>query len=247
MNLNKQIGDKFKEKLGLDYFPVGMFFTETRPENAIGFKKKGNGCIAPLIFSSSKGKTVAIDKDTTGWDCSAFYLGYKDWIFNGIECFLSDGSVFGREGERFVKTKQQAKEYVKSFKPEEINKKVTVFKPLADFEEDEIPEIVIFFANADQLSGLVFLLHYNSPERDDIVATGFMSACGSMVTSPMKYKSNGTMKAVWGLHDISARLKLPKELMTLSMPYEMVKEIYNEMDNSFLKTDNWMKIIERKN
>ncbi len=29
-----------------------------------------------------------------------------------------------------------------------------------------MPEIVIFFVNPDELSALVYLLHYNSPERD---------------------------------------------------------------------------------
>ena len=53
------------------------------------------------------------------------------------------------------------------------------------------------------------------------------------------------MKAVWGMHDISARLIMPKELMTITMPFEMVKEIYNEIDNSFIVTENWRKIKER--
>ena len=244
MNINKKIGISIKEKLGLDYFPVGMYLSETRPENAIGFKNKGKGCIVPLIFSSAKGKIVAIDKDTTGWDCSAFYLGYKDWIFDGIECFLSNGFI-SRSGERFIKTKRQAKEFVKSLKPKAINDRVTIFKPLSEFAKEESPEIVIFFVKPDQLSGLVYLLHYNSPEREDIVATRFISGCGSMVTLPMNYKTKGKMKAVWGMHDISARLRMPKELMTITMPFEMVKDIYNEIDNSFIVTENWKKIKER--
>jgi len=100
----KELAVSFKDKLGLGNFPIGMFFSETKPENAISFRTKGNGCILPLIYKSAQVKTIAIDKDTTGWNCSAFYLGYQDWIFDGIECFLSDGVVNGREGERFIKT-----------------------------------------------------------------------------------------------------------------------------------------------
>lgn len=239
------IGLKIKEKIGLDFSPVGMFFLEERPENAIGFKRKGSGCIVPLIFSSAKGKTVAFDKDTTGWECSAFYLGYKDWIFNGIECFLSNGSVLGREGERFIKTKSQAKALIESLKPKVLNTRWTVFKPLEKFNLDETPEIVIFFAEPDQLSGLVNLLHYSSPERDDLVITRFMSGCGSIVTLPMKYKAEGRIKAFWGMHDISARLRIPSELMTLTMPYELLLDIYKDIDNSFIITENWKRIKER--
>jgi uncharacterized protein (DUF169 family) len=242
----KEIGASIKKKLGLDYNPIGMYYSDVKPDNAIGFKSKGNGCIMPLIFSSAKGKTVAFNKDTTGWDCSAFYLGYKDWIFKGVECFLSDGFVFGRSGERFVKTKKQAKAYVKSFVPVTINNKFTIFKPLTEFLPDEKPELVIFFANPDELSGLVYLIHYDAPERDDLIATGLMSGCGSVVTIPMKYKSEGKLKAVWGMHDISARLRLPKELMTLTMPFDLLSAINKDIDNSFIKTENWQKIKERK-
>lgn len=241
----KETGKKLKLLLGLRYFPVGIMYSDVRPENAKSFVKKGAGCIIPLIFSSAVGQTVAIDKDSTGWDCSAFFLGYKDWIFTGIECFLTDGSVFGRNGERFIKTKSQAKAFVKSFEPKEINNKVTIFKPLEEFKNDEYPEVVIFFATPDELSGLVYLLHYNAPNSDDIVVTGFNSGCGSIVTLPMRYKSEGKKKSVWGMHDISARLRLPGNLMTISMPVDLLMEIVDEMDNCFLITDNWEKIKER--
>jgi len=241
----KELAVRLKEKLGFGNLPVGMFFSESKPENAISFKSKGNGCILPLIFKSAQGKTVAIDQDTTGWNCSAFYLGYQDWIFEGIECFLSDGVVNGREGERFIKTSQQAKSFVEFYRPETLTTKVTVFKPLSDFEPDETPELVIFFVNPDELSALVYLLHFNAPESEDRVVTRFISGCGSIVTLPMKLKKEGKMRAVWGMHDISVRRRLPKELMTLTMPYELLAEITKDIDQSFIITDSWKAIKER--
>lgn len=64
-----------------------MFFSGNKPDNAISLKSKDNGYILPFILKSATGKTIAIDNDTTGWNCSAFYLRYQDWIFEGIECF----------------------------------------------------------------------------------------------------------------------------------------------------------------
>jgi uncharacterized protein YceK len=241
----KDIGLKFKKELGLKYFPIGIMYTDTMPSNVKRFTKKGAGCIIPLIFSSAKGQIVGIDKNSTGWDCSAFYLGYKDWIFEGIECFLTDGLVFGREGERFIKTKNQAKAFIESFKPKEINNYVTLFKPLEEFGDNEYPEVAIFFISPDELSGLIFLLHFNSPDKDDIVITRFISGCGSIVTLPLKYKSECKKKAVMGMHDISARSRLPKNLMTLAMPFDLLIDIYNEIDNSFIMTDNWKRIKKR--
>jgi len=241
----KELAVSLKEKLGLGNLPVGMFFSESKPENAISFKSKWNGCILPLIFKSAQGKTVAIDQDTTGWNCSAFYLGYQNWIFEGIECFLSDGVVNGREGERFIKTSQQAKSFVEFYRPESLTTKVTVFKPLSDLEPDETPELVIFFVNPDELSALVYLLHFNAPESEDRIVTRFISGCGSIVTLPMKLLKEGKMQAVWGMHDISVRRRLPKELMTLTMPYELLAEITKDIDQSFIITDSWKSIKER--
>jgi uncharacterized protein (DUF169 family) len=241
----KVIGETLKDSLGLKYYPIGMYFSDEYPIDAINTDKKFNSCIVPLIFSSAKGKTIAFSKNNAGMDCSVFFLGYKDWIFKGIEGFLSDGIVFGRSGERFIKTKKQAKAFIESFKPKSINTKVTVFKPLKEFAGDELPEIAIFFVNPDELSGLVYLLHYNSPDKDDIIITGFHSGCGSVVTLPMKYKNEGKIKAVMGMHDIYARAKLPRDILTLAMPFELVSDIYNEIDNSFIITDNWKKIKER--
>jgi len=241
----KDLAVSLKEKLSLGKFPIGMYFSETRPENAIGFKSKGNGCILPLIYKAAQGKTIAIDQDSTGWNCSAFYLGYQDWIFDGIECFLSDGVVNGREGERFIKTSKQAKTFVEYYQPKTLNTKVTVFKPLSEFEAHEKPELVIFFVNADELSALVYLLHFNSPESEDRIVTRFISGCGSVVTLPMKLKNEGKMQAVWGMHDISVRRRLPKELMTLTMPYDLLVEITKDIDETFIITESWKAIKVR--
>ena len=244
MNI-REIGLKLKEDLGLKYLPIGVMFSDVMPENAMKFKKKGNGCVVPLIFSTTKGHTAAMDKDSTGYPCSAFYLRYQNWIFPGIESFLSDGVGSPMGGERFIKTPDKAKSFVESFIPKEICNKVTVFKSLDNFNKNEIPEIVIFFVTPDELSGLVYLLHFNSPNVSDTIVTRFNSGCSSIVTLPMRYKIEGKKKAVMGMHDINARLRLPKDILSLSMPIDMAKEICSYIDDSFIKTKNWEKIKKR--
>ncbi len=242
----KEIAEKIKEVMGLNYYPVGVQFTDKKPENAKGFVSKGNGCIMPLIFTAAKGKTVAFDSDTTGWACSAFYLGYQEWIFEGIECYLSDKEVWGRSPERFIETPEKAKKFIESQIPESIRDKAVVFKPLSDFEDGETPELVIFFANPDELSALVYALHYRNPEQEDLVVTRFISGCSSVFTYPMQLKSQGKLKAVWGMHDISVRKRLPKDVMTLTMPFELVTELHDCLDSNFFITEQW-KIIKERN
>jgi len=47
------------------------------------------------------------------------------------------------------------------------------------------------------------------------------------------------------LHDISVCRRLPKDLMTITMPYELLTEINNDIDRSFVITDNWKELKER--
>jgi len=53
------------------------------------------------------------------------------------------------------------------------------------------------------------------------------------------------MQAVWGMHDISVRRRLPKELMAFTMPYEILIEITKDIDHSFIITECWKAIRER--
>ena len=242
----KQIGIDFKEKLGMEYYPIGMMYADSKPEGSMGFKKKVGGCIIPLILASAKGNIVSFDADTIGWECSGFYLGYQKWIFDGIECYLSNGHIQNREPERLIKDPETARKFIESMIPENLLTKATVFKPLEKFEGDEKPLLIIFFVTADQLSGLVMLLYYNNPGQENIIEARLMSSCGSIVTWPLKRLQNNEKKAIMGIHDISARARIPKELLSITLPYDLLLEAHSVINESFLTTDKWDIIKKRK-
>jgi hypothetical protein len=237
-----EIAALYKEKLALKYEPVGIYFEDKMPEGALSFKSKGNGCIAPLIFKAASGKTVAIDTGSTGFPCSAFYLGYQEWIFPGIENFLSTGPFPGRECERLIETPDKAREYVKSFIPGEINHKVMVFKPI---KEETRPEAVILFANPDQLSALTYLAHFDKPEAQSRVITQLASACASMVTIPLRLASEEKLTAFWGLQDISCRISFPSNIFSFSLPVKFFELIGGFIQESFIATERWEKVLNR--
>lgn len=245
MILTCNIGKEFKEKLALQYSAIGLYHDNDKPQDALELKKPGQGCVMPFIFQSAKGKTFAFSENTMGFPCSAFYFGYKDWIFPGIEYFLSSGPFTGRECERFVKTPELTKQYLEGIRMEKKTEGYTIIKPLENFTENEVPEVVIFFANADQISALVFLAYYDAPESTDRVITRFASACASTVMLPLQYGLKNEDKAVWGMHDISARAKLPKDLMTFALPFNFLKRIYENLNESFLTTHQWDVIHNR--
>jgi hypothetical protein len=244
MNPIAQMGVDFKQVLDTEFYPVGFGFRRNMPEGATGFKKKGNGCIMPLIFSAARGKTVAINEGTTGWPCSAFYLGYADWIFPGIEFFLSDGPI-GRECERFIATPELAKSYVESLRMEPQSTGTAVFEPLEKATEEEPPEVVIFFTDADRLSALTYLAQFSDPLDEHRVVTRLASGCGAVATFPLRHARRGEMKAFWGMHDIAARARLPKEVLTFAVPLALAQQMHADIERSFLRTKSWATLVER--
>ena len=240
----KTVSREFRNKLKMDLSPVGVLLTDKLPEDAFHVKKKGKGCIAAMIYNCARGRTFAFDKDTTALPCSAFYLGDSDWIFDGIEKFMYNECVWGREPERFIKNPETAKKFVEHYVPESPRKGAVVFKPLELFTEEERPELVIFFANADQISALQYLVGFNAPQEERIVSR-FASACMSVFTVPMEYAQKNEKKAIWGYHDISVRSKLPRDLTSMTFTWPLFEEISNSLDESFLQTEQWEKLVHR--
>lgn len=238
------IGEDFKRTLGSNLHPIGFGYRAERPAGAMSLKTKGNGCVMPLILSAARGKTVAIDEETTGWPCSAYYLGYTNWIFPGIECYLSDG-LPTRECERFIATPHQARMYVERLRAQPHERGVAVFEPLALTADEHRPEVVIFFADADRLSALVFLAHFHDPSMDDRVVAPFASACAAVTTFPLRYARAGQERMVWGMHDIAARARLPRDLMTLAVPMALAEQMHADLDASFIGTSKWKAIQSR--
>lgn len=133
------LAQSLKQTFALKYSPVGFYVSTSKPAKAISFMKDGTGCIMPLIFAAARGKTVAFEAQSCGYPCSAFYLGYTDWIFPGIEHFLSNGTLLNPRCERFIKTPAQAKCYIESLKPAQKTEGYTIFKPLEVFNEQKNP------------------------------------------------------------------------------------------------------------
>jgi hypothetical protein len=240
------IAKAFTDALKLDKHKLcGVYFSNEKPANALELKKKGNGCIVPLILKASTGIPIVFAEESTGWPCSAFYLGFQDTIFEGIEYFLSNKDDFWRPCERFIQNPAMAKAFVDNVNPVKPDKHYLIVKPLEDFLEDEEPESVLFFVNADQLSALVFLAHYDAPGSMDRVVAPFASSCMSLVTLPLKLSRNKEEKAVMGNFDISARTRMPADLLSFALPFTLLKKLAGFLPESFVTTHSWRTLKDR--
>lgn len=241
-----EIAKAFHESLNLEKYKLcGIYFTNEKPEKALELKKKGNGCIVPLILKASTGIPLVVSEESTGWPCSAFYLGFQDTIFEGIEYFLSNHDDFWRPCERFIQNPSLAKAFVDNVNAVKPDKSYIVIKPLEDFKPEEEPESVLFFVNADQLSALVFLSHFDAPGAMDRVLSPFASACMALVTLPLKLARNNEEKAVIGMFDLSARTRMPQDLLSFALPYAFLKRLTGYLPESFITTETWKTIKAR--
>ena len=110
-------------------------------------------------------------------------------------------------------------------------------------EADE-PEVVIFFARPDVLSGLFPLANFDVAEPNGVFAP-FAAGCGSIIQNPYLERSSDAPRAVLGMFDVSARPFLPEDVLSFAVPRNKFERMIDNMNESFLITPSWKKIRKR--
>ncbi len=236
---------RLAELIHLKTSPVAILWTDDKPAGAIQCKQGTWACIIPFLVKAANGKIVAFDKKTTTCSGGRTGLGFSRYEPGSIEYFLSTGEN-GEEGERYWKTPELAREFIKNLPEMRLPTKYVVLKPLeqADIEKDEIPKAVILLVNPDQLSGLITLANYDRPTGDNVVHYAG-AGCHSTVLFPILEAESKYPKAIIGLTDISARKYVPKDTLSFSVPYRRFLELEANAPESFLKMQEWKDIANR--
>jgi uncharacterized protein (DUF169 family) len=200
--------------------------------------------IGYLKRARQDGETVYFDKEHFGCPGGAYYMGFLKSPRPNLEYFLSCGIPGQMEGERYVKTPELAREFIAKRRPSLAPASYCVFKPIEKFQEEEKPQVVIFFAPPDILSGLFTLTNY-ALERVDGIYTPFGSGCSTILTYPLKEASKEQPQAILGMFDVSARPMVEKNILTLAMPYSVFLKLLENVSGSFLETESWKKVRQR--
>jgi len=241
---SEELWEQFKDTLGLMESPLGIYYTNDKPEGVT--PKEGiSGCMMGLLQNArKKGKIVYFDRGHFGCPGGAYYMGFFESPRPNIEYFLSCGIPGEMEGERYIKTPERAREYFTKMIPRRAPATYCVFKPVEQFQKGTAPEVVVFFASPDLLAGLFTLTNY-ALERTDSVQAPFGSGCGTILTYPLKEAGKEQPRATLGMFDVSARPMVEKDTLSFAMPYSVFLKLLENVSGSFLQTESWKKVFRR--
>jgi uncharacterized protein (DUF169 family) len=224
--------------------PVTFYYTDKQDRNKPVGTNPLPRCIIAALTNVRDGKSLYLKKDSVGCPGGRKYCGFAEEIRPDFEYFLSYGITDKIPGERYVKSPKMVKEIVKNTPAFTAPGKYIVFKRWDKLEETDTPEVVIFFAVPDVLSGLFTLARFDETNRE-AVQTPFGSGCASIIQYPYLEKTSDHPRAIIGMFDPSARPFVPKDMLTLAVPMKKFIKMIDNMEESFLITDSWKRIQKR--
>jgi len=244
MNIKEKFLSLWDTYFGASELPVICYYTDDAGSVESVAPSKKWSCLICELARVRKGTSLAYDESAPGCGGAKRYLGFSTGIMPKFEYFLSCGIPGEMEGERYIRTPEMVLEYQKNLKQFSAPGKNIIFKRWDMLVESDNPEIVIFFATPDVLSGLFSLANFDQTEPNSTI-TPFGSGCGSIIYYPYLEKDAARPRAVVGLFDPSARPCVPSDTLTFSVPMAKFVKMIDYMDESFLITDTWKKVLKR--
>jgi len=193
-------------------------------------------------FTCKEGESFSFDAESIGCSGGQKCLGFRETFEPDDKYLLSSGIPGKVEGERYKKTPELAAEWIKLEPSFKAPARFIVFKRWDSLNESDEPDVVIFFACPDVLSGLFTLANFD--ETHDVF-TPFASGCGSIVQYPFLEKDAVRPRAVIGLLDVSARRFIPENTLSFSVSMRKFERMVRNMEESFLTTNSWKALQKR--
>ncbi len=144
-------------------------------------------------------------------------------------------------GERYRKSPEVVRGWLDALPVTDVPAEYVVFKRFDQLESGETPVVVVMLADADQMSGLVVLANYRHSDSFRAVIP-HAAGCQSIGIFAYPGAFSDGPRAVVGLNDPSARRivrRLGKDLVTVALPWEMYRQMEEDVEGSFLQGDTW--------
>jgi uncharacterized protein (DUF169 family) len=244
MGLKEKFAGLWEKYLDGAELPIVFHYTDEAGEVEVVKASYGHRCIMADLSQVRTGKSICFGADSFNCFGGKKYLGYSEEIMPNFEYFLSCGIPGRLEGERYKKTPELVKEFVERTPKFKAPGRFIVFKRWDMLEEPEEPDVVIFFARPDVLSGLFTLANFDVVELNGVFSP-FAAGCGSIVQYPYLEKESDCPRGVLGMFDVSARPFVPADVLSFSVPMKKLTAMVQNIEESFLITRSWSKVSKR--
>ena len=224
--------------------PITVFYSDESVKGT--FSPGSDPCIISELPQVLQGATLCYSAESHICGGAKKYLGFSERFgTRDFEYFLSYGIPGKLEGERYKKSPEIVREWMKISESFKAPKPFIVFKRWDKLSDDEEPEIVVFIADLDVISGLFALANFDEAGPNGVICP-FGSGCASVVYYPYLELHSTHPRAVMGMFDISARPCVGQNSLSFSVPYAKFKCMVDNMDESFLTTESWKVLRKRK-
>jgi len=224
--------------------PVTFYYTDKDDRAELVAPPTGFRCFIAQLGAVRKGRPRCFNGDSVGCRGGKRYLGFSDALMPKFDYFLSYGIPGMIEGERYKKSPELVAEIMKQMPTFTAPAPYIVFKRWDQLEPDDEPEVAVFFARPDVISGLFTLANFDERDLHAVVAP-FSAGCGSIVQYPYLEAETDHPRAVLGMFDVSARPYVQADILTFAVPMNKLGRMVDNMDESFLITPAWNRIRER--
>jgi len=244
MELKNRFADLWNRYFNGSDLPITFFYSNDESDATRVSPPKGHQCIIGVLSRVFKGRSLCFDSEAIGCAGARRYLGFNKDIMPDFEYFLSCGIAGKLEGERYKKTPEMVNEVMTRIPFCEAPARYIVFKRWDMLDENDPPEVVIFFARPDVLSGLFTIAGFDETDLNAVMAP-FGAGCAGIVHYPFLEKSSMHPRCILGMFDVSARPFVPKDSLSFAVPMPKFVQIIENMEESFLITPSWGKVRKR--
>ncbi len=244
MELKQAFLDRWSRYFGQAELPITFYYSDAPLAGAAAKPAQGRRCIIADLARIRHGQAVSFDADAIGCPGGRRYTGLRQDLMPGFEHFLSCGIPGKLPGERYKKSPELVKELLTHTPDFTAPAQYIVFKRWDKLEEADEPAVVIFFAPPDVLAGLFTLVNFDEAEPNAVFCP-FGAGCATIIEYPYLEREAERPRAVLGMFDISARLAVPHNTLTLAVPINKFQKMVANMDESFLTTHSWAGVQKR--
>ncbi|MEF8823018.1 MAG: DUF169 domain-containing protein [Desulfohalobiaceae bacterium] len=240
MELKRKFTDLWERYFNGHELPFVLMYSQDPLKSKKVYVENNHDCLTYIVSHARAGKNIYIESDSLNCSGGKKSLGFDTYTDLLSAYLMSNCNDREKKGNDCKKKTRNIPEWVEQFPTIQAPGPKAVFKRWDRLEESDDPEVVIFFADPNELSALFTLANFEESNPHNI-KTPFCPGCASLAMFPMQEKFSQNPKPIVGMLNISTRPYVPQSTFSFAVPFEKFEPMVENMDNSFLAHETWQK------